>query len=359
MIDVSVQHTLPGFDLDVSFSAPSGVTVLFGRSGSGKTTVVHSVAGLIKPDRARIRLAERVLCDTDTKVFVPPHRRRVGYVFQDARLFPHLNVRQNLQYGRFFSGAAKGLFSFDHVVGMLGLERLVDRRPRGLSGGEKQRVALGRVLLSAPDLILADEPLAALDQQRKSEILPYFERLRDEVKIPILYVTHAPAEVARLATTVVVLKDGKVQKQGSASQVLGDPDVAPAGVRGVGAVLEAVVIAHHDDGLSELNAGGVPLFLPRVPREPGRGIRVRIAAQDVLLSRGTPKGLSALNILPGRIEAIRPGNGPGAIVSLNTAAGRVLARVTQRSVQAMGLATGDQIHAVVKTVSVAPEDVGG
>ncbi len=357
-LSVSLTHGFEGFDLDLAFEAPPGVTVLFGRSGSGKTSIVNAVAGLLRPRSGRIVLDGEVLLDTGSGIALPPHRRRIGAIFQDGRLFPHLTVRQNLAYGRWFAGAGAGAET-DRVVEMLGLGPLLDRRPGRLSGGEKQRVAIGRALLAAPRLLLADEPLAALDEARKAEILPYFERLRDEAQVPILYVSHAPAEVARLATTVVALKDGRLLRQGPAAEVLADPAVLPAGVRGAGAVLEARVVAHHEDGLSELEAGGVPLFLPRVGQAPGAGLRVRIAAQEVILSREVPRGLSALNILPGEVEAVTTGRGPGALVSLKTPAGPILARVTRRSAQALDLAPGVAVHAIVKSVAIAPEDVGG
>lgn len=355
-LSVRLRHAFPGFALDAAFDAPEGLTVLFGRSGSGKTSIVNAVAGLLRPDHGRIALAGRVLLDTDAGVALPPHRRRIGYVFQDARLFPHLSVRANLLYGRWF--APRGPDEFPRIVEMLGLSDLLARRPGALSGGETQRVAIGRALLARPQIILADEPLAALDEARKAEILPYFERLRDAAT-PILYVAHAPAEVARLASTVVALEAGRVARQGPPAEVLGDPMLQPAGVRGVGAVLEAVVAAHHADGLTELNAGGVALFLPRIAPPPGARIRVRIAASDVLLAREKPAGLSALNMLPGVVEAVREGEGPGAMVSLATPAGRILARVTRRSAARLELAPGVAAHAVVKTVSIAPEDVGG
>jgi molybdate transport system ATP-binding protein len=227
-----------------------------------------------------------------------------------------------------------------------------------LSGGEKQRVAIGRAFLSAPRLILADEPLAALDEARKAEILPYFERLRDEVNVPILYVSHSASEVARLATTVVALDSGRVVAQGPAAEVLGDPAILPAGAREAGAVLTARVARHHEDGLTELDAGGLPLFLPSVRHAPGKMIRVRIAAHEVILARAWPDGLSALNILPGVVHEVRPGEGPGAIVAIDTKAGRVLARITRRSADSLGIAPGREVHAVVKTVSVAPADIG-
>lgn len=356
---VALRHAFAGFTLDAAFEAPRGITVLFGRSGSGKTTVVNAVAGLLRPDAGRVALDGHVLTDTAARVFLPPHRRRIGYVFQEGRLFPHLSVRQNLRYGAWFAPKGAAREDFGRVVDMLGIGHLLDRRPGALSGGEKSRVALGRALLSGPRLILADEPLAALDEARKAEILPYFERLRDEVAVPILYVSHSASEVARLATTVVALEAGRVIAQGPAAEVLGDPDVLPAGAREAGALIHARVAAHHADGLTELDAGGLRLFLPRLARAPGTPVRVRIAAHDVILSRTPPQGLSALNILPGTVAEVRAGEGPGALVAIDTPAGRLLARITRRSAEALGIAPGAAVHAVLKTVSVAPADVGG
>lgn len=358
-LEVRLSHRLGAFALEAAFDAPPGVTVLFGRSGAGKTAVVDAVAGLIRPDRGRIAVGGEVLCDTERGLWTPPHRRRLGVVFQDGRLFPHLSVRANLDYGRRATGRSRDRGEESRVVEMLGIGPLLDRRPGALSGGEKARVGIGRALLARPRLILADEPLAALDEARKAEILPYFERLRDEVAVPILYVSHAAAEVARLATTVVALEAGRVVAQGPAARVLADPTVVPAGIRAAGAVLEVRVAAHHADGLSELDAGGVPLFVPRVERPVGARLRVRIPAQEVILSLEPPEGLSALNVLPGRIETIRAGEGPGVLVSLATPGGAVLARITRRSAERMGLAPGRTAHAVVKSVAIAREDVGG
>jgi molybdate transport system ATP-binding protein len=357
-LSVRLRHRLGAFALDVAFEAPAGITVLFGRSGSGKTTVANAVAGLLRPAEGRVAVGGRVLLDTAQGLCLPPHRRRIGYVFQEGRLFPHLTVRQNLTYGRWFAPRGAGGESLGRVVDLLGIGALLDRRPGGLSGGEKQRVALGRALLAGPALIIADEPLAALDEARKAEILPWFERLRDEVSVPVLYVSHSPSEVARLATTVVVLHDGRVVRQGPAAAVLGDPAVTPLGAREAGALIEARIAAHHADGLSELDAGGTALFLPRLARPVGALVRVRIAAHDVILSRERPVGLSALNILPGTVHEVRPGEGPGALVSIDTAAGRLLARVTRRSADRLGLAPGVTAHAVLKTVAIAPADIG-
>jgi len=363
MLSVELSHQFDGFDLNVAFEAPKGVTVLFGRSGSGKTSVIKAVAGLLKPETGKIATSEAVLFDSDTRVFVPPYRRRMGYVFQEARLFPHLTVRQNLTYGRRFAppedAAAAPEVAFDQIVTLLGLSSLLSRRPRDLSGGETQRVAIGRALLSRPALLLADEPLASLDAVRKEEIFPYFELLRDELEIPILYVSHSAAEVARLATTIVVLQNGRVVRSGPAAEVLGDPDVIPLGPRDAGAVLAVRVAQHHEDGLTELEAGGHPLFLPIIAQPLGASVRIRIAAQDVILSRQRPEGLSALNILSGRIAQLREGSGPGVMVALDTSAGRVLARITRRSAAALGLAPGIEVYAIVKSVSVARGDIGG
>jgi molybdate transport system ATP-binding protein len=357
-LEVRLRHAFGGFTLDAAFQAPRGITVLFGRSGSGKTTVVNAVAGLLRPDEGRVALDGAVLTDRARHVHLPPHRRRIGYIFQEGRLFPHLTVRQNLGYGAWFAPKGARREDIGRVVDLLGIAHLLDRRPGALSGGEKQRVAIGRALLSAPQLILADEPLASLDEARKAEILPYFERLRDEVAVPILYVSHSASEVARLATTVVALESGRVVAQGPAAEVLGDPAVLPAGAREAGAVLTARVVCHHEDGLSELEAGGLSMYLPRVAQAPGATLRVRIAAHDVILSRARPEGLSALNVFPGVVHDVRSGDGPGAIVAIDSRAGRILARITRRSADALAIEPGAEVHAVVKTVSVAPSDIG-
>ncbi|MBI1220887.1 MAG: molybdenum ABC transporter ATP-binding protein [Rhodobacteraceae bacterium] len=358
-LSVTLQHAFAGFTLDVAFEAPPGLTVLFGRSGSGKTTVVNAVAGLLRPDRGRVTVAGRVLCDTPAGLWLPPHRRRLGYVFQEGRLFPHLTVRQNLTYGARFAPKGTGGGDLAAVVVLLGIGALLDRRPGALSGGEKSRVAIGRALLCNPDLLLMDEPLAALDEARKDEILPYLERLRDETAVPILYVSHSVAEVARLATTVVVLQAGRVARIGPASEVLADPATAPAlDLREAGAVIEARLVAQEPDGLSVLETSAGRLYLPRIEAAPGTGFRVRIHANDVILSRARPEGLSALNILPGTVETVHLGDGPGALVQVRSGSDLILARLTRRSATALGLTPGTPCHAILKTVAVGRGDVG-
>ncbi len=360
MIEVALSHRFAGFALEVAFTAPGGVTALFGHSGSGKTTVVNAVAGLLRPDRGRVVVGGRVLADTDAGVFLPTHRRRVGYVFQDARLFPHLTVRQNLTYGRFF--APKGGEDFDRVVDLLGVGALLSRRPGGLSGGEKQRVAIGRALLSNPALLLMDEPLAALDEPRKAEILPFLETLRDVTRVPILYVSHSLAEVARLATTVVLLRGGQVAQSGPVAEVLADPaSAAVVGPREAGAVLSVTVSGTPgEDGLTRLDSPGGPLWLSGITAMPGQALRLRIPASEVILSRAAPQGLSALNILAGRVGAIEA-EGADAMVRIDLGGvdpgqgggQAILARITRRSVAALGLEPGAEVHAIVKSVALA------
>ncbi|MGR3573069.1 molybdenum ABC transporter ATP-binding protein [Brevirhabdus sp.] len=366
-LSVQLRHAFPGFALDVDFTAPPGVTALFGRSGSGKSTVVNAVAGLLRPQAGRIALDGRVLCHigpgADRPVWQPPHRRHLGYVFQEGRLFPHLTVRQNLRYGRWFAArreaARPDRAEFAHVVEMLGIGALLERRPLALSGGEKQRVAIGRALLCRPGLLLMDEPLAALDEARKAEILPYLERLRDDTVVPILFVSHAMSEVARLATTVVVMDAGRVLRAGAATEILSDPAAVPLlGVREAGSLLTGRLLTHHDDGLTEVQISAGRLLLPHLPGAPGTRMRIRIEAQDVILSRTRPEGLSALNILPATVSALHVGQGPGVTVQLRAGEDLILARVTRRSATALGLQPGMSCFGVIKSVSVAQGDVG-
>jgi molybdate transport system ATP-binding protein len=209
VISVAARHALGEFALDFAFESDARVIALFGPSGSGKSTLLNVVAGLIRPQVGLVRVEGRVLTDTQAGTFVPPHRRRIGYVFQDTRLFPHLSVRRNLAYGRWFTSASERYASPEEIVALLGLGTLLDRRPPTLSGGEKQRVAIGRALLASPRLLLMDEPLASLDAARKAETLPYIERLRDELAIPVVYVSHSRDEVDRLADEVVHLEAGR------------------------------------------------------------------------------------------------------------------------------------------------------
>ncbi len=281
-------------------------------------------------------------------VFVPKHRRRIGYVFQESRLFPHLSVRSNLLYGRWFAGDGGAAADLASVVELLGIGPLLERRPESLSGGEKQRVAIGRALLAHPRLVLMDEPLASLDEARRAEILPYIERLRDEAGVPILYVSHSVAEVARLATTVVILTEGRVTAVGPVADILSLADSGDAG-----GVLDAVV-ARHDEAfqLSVLTTAAGELQVPRLSAPAGASVRAYIRARDVMLSLRPPEEISALNVLAGRIVAITPSaNGAQADVRLDCNGANLTARLTAKSVQRLALAPGRPVYAVIKSVS--------
>lgn len=345
MLEVAFRREFPGLSLDVAFCAPAGVTALFGPSGCGKTTAVNAVAGLMRPDSGRIALDGRVMFDGKTDL--PPQARRIGYVFQDARLFPHLSVAGNLRYpSRWRPGAAR---DFDRIVEMLALGPLLRRRPAALSGGERQRTAIGRALLADPALLVMDEPLAALDEPRKAEIMPWLERLRDEIQLPILYVTHAVPEVLRLANTVVLMRAGRVRHAGPLAGILADPELAPLlGAREAGALIHARVTAIEPDGMVRAATSAGEMLLPG-PLPAGRALRLRILAHEVILSRAAPLGLSALNVLPVTVTRI-----DGGLVQLALGDERMLAQVTERSVKSLELRPGTACHAIVKSVSVLP-----
>jgi molybdate transport system ATP-binding protein len=358
MLSVAVEHRLGDFTLDAAFDSGGGLTALFGRSGSGKTSLVNAIAGLIRPAHGHVVVDGEVLTDTARGVFVPARRRHIGYVFQEGRLFPHLTVRQNLLYGRWFA-RSRGRRAGGHageveqVVELLGIADLLGRRPANLSGGEKQRVAIGRALLAHPRLLIMDEPLASLDEARKTEILPYIERLRDEFGIPIVYVSHAIAEVTRLATTMVVMSEGRVAAVGPTAAIMGRIDLFPlTGPAEAGAILNTRV-AEHDVrfGLTTLRAAAGDLRVPYIDLRLGTQLRVRIRARDVMIALEPPRGLSALNILPGTVAEIGAAEGPIVEIRLDCAGEPLIARLTRRSVEALGLAPGRQVYAVIKSIA--------
>jgi molybdate transport system ATP-binding protein len=359
---IDICHRLGSFVLDARFEASGGLVALFGRSGSGKTSIINIVAGLIRPDRARVAIDGTVLVDTERGMFVPRHRRRIGYVFQEGRLFPHLTVRQNLLYGRWFAPQAAG--RGDHlegVVDLLGIGSLLERRPGRLSGGEKQRVAIGRALLANPRLLLMDEPLASLDEARKAEILPYIERLRDESKVPIVYVSHSIAEVARLAMIVVLMSEGKVATVGPTAEIMQRLDLFPlTGRAEAGAVIEATVERHDDSfGLTELASRAGRWRLQRLDAPVGARLRLRVRARDVMLARSAPTDLSALNVLPGVVAAIGPHDGPIVEIRVDCNGEALVARLTRYSVERLGLAPGTPVFALIKTVALDRRSLSG
>ncbi|HTP62096.1 MAG TPA: molybdenum ABC transporter ATP-binding protein [Burkholderiales bacterium] len=359
-IEIDVERRLESFRLKASFSCDAPVTALFGRSGCGKSTLLNLVAGLLRPDRGRIAIGDRVLFDVASGVNVPPEQRRVGYVFQDGLLLPHLSVRQNLLYGRFFTPPQERWADIGRVVALLDLAPLLERRPRHLSGGEKQRVALGRALLASPRLLLMDEPLASLDAGRRGEILYYIERLRDEVRVPILYVSHEIEEVVRLAGHMVLLSDGRVAASGEVHDLMGRMEL-----RGLigryegGAVIEAKVAAQDlDSGLARLAFTGGELLVADVDALVGESLRVRVRARDVSIALERPRDISILNCFAGRIAEIGIEPGSSVDVRIDIAGTPILARITRHSAARLRLAAGQEVWALVKAVSFDRQSVG-
>jgi len=355
MLSVAVRHRFGSFVLDAAFDSAGGLTALFGRSGAGKTSLINAIAGLLRPERGHITVDGEVLTDTERAVFVPVRRRRIGYVFQEGRLFPHLSVRQNLVYGRWFAPPAEThrAGEVDQIVELLGIGALLDRRPANLSGGEKQRVAIGRALLARPRLLVMDEPLASLDEFRKTEILPYIERLRDEVGVPIVYVSHQVAEVARLATTMVVLSEGRVAAVGPTATIMGRIDLFPLTGRAEAGAILPTRVAGHDPafGLTTLVASAGELRVPHLDLPVGAALRIRIRARDVMIALQPPEGLSALNVLPGTVVEIGHADGPIVEMRLDCAGDALIARLTRRSVETLGLAPGRPVYAVIKSIA--------
>ena len=360
MIDIAVAKRLPGFDLDVAFRHAGGATALFGRSGSGKSLTLALIAGLLRPDRGSVVIDDTRLVDTEARIVVPMHRRRIGLVFQDSHLFPHLSVKQNLVFGRWFAPRASAAVSFDNVIETLGIAALLGRRPGGLSGGERQRVAIGRALLAAPRLLLLDEPFAALDRQRRLEILPLIERVRDEFGVPIVYVSHALEEVVRLAAHVVVLEHGRVTAAGAPEAVLGAGRLAAGDPRfGRASILRATTGAYDDAfDLTALAHPAGTLWLAGRAAAAGTPTRVLIEATDVSLAPGDPGPLSIRSALAGRIAAIAP-EGPLAAVTVALDGGEALvALVTRRALHDLDLREGAPVRALVKTVALDEGAVG-
>ncbi len=359
-IRAEFRGTIGKFALDAGFTAPAkGVTALFGPSGCGKTTVLRCIAGLLRVDG---------VCEIDGEVwqdrsgaFLPTHKRPLGYVFQEASLFQHLSVRRNLLFGapRKDGGRASEAIAFDEVVELLGVERLLDRSPRNLSGGERQRVAIGRALLSQPKLLLMDEPLSALDRATKNEILPFLERLRDHLNLPVVYITHDIAEAERLADQLVLMEKGRVIGGGVLEDLQSDPTLPLAAARDAAVTFDGAVQASDEAyGLVTLKIRGGSLTVPAPPAPVGERRRIRVIAGDVSLTREAPGPSSILNVLPARILSMKPVGSNEIIVVVTLGAdgtgARMLSRVTRKSWEALGLAEGVSVYAQVKAVALAP-----
>jgi molybdate transport system ATP-binding protein len=364
VLEIVAERRLGDFRLDVQLSLPSqGVSALFGRSGSGKTSLVNMLAGLIRPDRGRIALDQTVLFDSDSGADVPPERRRLGYVFQEGRLFPHLSVRNNLLYGHRRAPVGDGATTVAEIVDLLGIGHLLDRRPASLSGGEKQRVAIGRALLAHPRLLLMDEPLASLDAARKEEILPFVERLRDHLRLPIVYVTHDLGEIIRLADTVALLVDGRAAAVGGVDDILGRADFRSlTGSYEAGALIRARVEGHDDRfGLTLLAFDGGQLRTSRLGLTIGANVRANIRPRDVSIALTPPRDISILNILPARIVETVAGSDSEVDLKLALGADRrstIWARLTARSAQDLQLGVGRDVFALIKAVAIDRPSIG-
>ncbi len=354
MIEVDVRLQRGAFGVDCAFRSESGAVALFGRSGSGKSTVLELIAGRLHPDAGTVRIDGEVLVDVARGIFVPPHRRRVGLVFQDSLLFPHLSVRGNLFYGRRFGRGAQPVDA-DAVIDLLGVGHLLERRPGSLSGGERQRVAIGRALLSGPRLLLLDEPLAALDFERRQEIMPYVVRLRDELRWPLVYVSHAVDEVARIARDVVLLEAGRVVASGAPGDVLAPArDGGAPGGFGAVSVIQARVRGHDAEyGLTLLEHPAGLISVPGALGRPGEPYALLVRATDVALAVQRPRDVSFRTVLLGSIRGIAVDDGPLARVEIALRGeGRLLALVTRKAIDELALDTGDDVFAMVKATAL-------
>lgn len=341
------------FTLDVDLTLPGdGVTALFGHSGSGKTTCLRAIAGLEKAAGGYVAIGDEVWQDDARDLFLPTHRRALGYVFQEASLFPHLSVRRNMEFGQRRVDPALRLDT-GAIAELLGLSALLERWPESLSGGEKQRVAIARALLTGPRLLLMDEPLASLDLPRKLEILPYLERLHDELAIPLIYVSHAPDEVARLADHLVLLDNGRVVASGGITETLARADLPPVFADDAGVVLVTVVAGDDGDNLTRLDFSGGHILVGKRPEPPGHKLRCRIHARDVSIALDLAQASSILNILPAMVTAVVPTDTPGhVLVQLRVGDHPLLARITERSCRELGIAQGLPVWAQVKAVAL-------
>ena len=359
LIDIDIKQKKGDFSLSVQLQTNSGLTAFFGRSGSGKSSLINMIAGLDDPAEGHISVGGQVLFDAARNINIPPEKRQFGYVFQEGRLFPHLNVKANLLYARRFIKSDLDDKAFKQIIDLLGLESLLERRPFTLSGGEKQRVAIGRALLAEPQLLLMDEPLASLDASRKAEILPFIENLRDHFSLPILYVSHDMEEVIRLADTMVLLDKGSVVADGDVEDLMSRLDLRPlTGRYEAGAVLSVKVTSHDTTyKLTELAFSEHKLLIPEVNLPIGSELRMRIRARDVSLSTSKPVDTSVLNVFKATITEILPDSGSQCEILLDIGS-PLIARVTQKSVAELDLKVGSRVYAMVKAAAIDRHNLG-
>jgi molybdate transport system ATP-binding protein len=354
MLRVAVKKRRGSFSLDARFELPTpGVAALFGRSGCGKSTLVNVIAGLLDADAGRVALDDIVLLDTERRLYVPPEHRRIGYVFQEARLFPHLTVAANLRYGEKRAPAHRYV-NMDTVAGLLDLGSLMDRRSHQLSGGERQRVAIGRALLSQPSLLLLDEPLASLDAARREEVLPYLETLRDQLAVPMVYVSHNFDEVLRLATYVVLMDGGKTIAQGGVGEMSLNNDLRSIiGTDAVGAIVDATALGPDPaSGLMRVKLGHGELKVQAAHVAVGAKLRVQLLARDLIVATQAPQHLSVRNILSGIIAAVTSDDDESDLIAIDIGGTLIMARVTKAATRELALKPGQPAWALVKAVSL-------
>ena len=354
-LSVEIRKNLGAFTVDARFECDGGITALFGKSGAGKTSIVQMMAGLIRPQNGRIEIDGDTMFDSGRGIDLAPDKRRVGYVFQDARLFPHMNVRRNLEYGRRRrGGSAASAPGFDDVIGVLGIGHLLDRRTHLLSGGERQRIAIGRALLSAPRLLLMDEPLASLDAERKAEIVPFIGAIQQQFRLPVAYVSHSADEVLQLADTMVLVADGGVAAVGPVEDVMNRPDlVRITGTGDAGTVIPArVTDTDSEFGIATLSFAGGEFRVPAPGLETGKHLRLRVRARDVSLALKWPEDVSVMNIFKGTVTSVSNSDRPQTDVGIDVGGAIIWSQITRRSLSELNITPGKQVYAMVKAVAI-------
>ena len=357
MLSVQLEKVYPQFSIRADFNTDAGsISALFGRSGAGKSSIVDMIAGLTRPDAGKIEIDGEALFDAAAGINLPPEKRRVGYVFQNSRLFPHMNVRRNLLYG---TSAALGA-DFQQIAHLLDLQPLMNRSPVKLSGGEQQRVAIGRALLSQPRLLLMDEPLASIDVQRRNEILPFLDRLREEVDLTMLYVSHEIEEVIRLADNMILVSDGTIAASGAVEDIMSRLDLKPlTGRYEAGAVLATTYEAYDTEfGLSHLAFDGGTLRVAGLEMDHGVPVRAHIRARDVSLALSRPADSSILNVFNGKIVEVTDEPGPQVDVLVDIGA-PIIARITRKSAHDLSLKPGQPVFTLIKAVAIDKRSLGG
>ena len=360
MLSVNITQAFGSFRLETQFEVEEGsITAIFGKSGAGKTSTINAIAGLTRPDAGVIQIGNTTLFDQNLRINLPIYKRQIGYVFQDDRLFPHMTVRNNLIYGTPKNRDVANSLNLTDITGLLELAPLLERRPRTLSGGEKQRVAIGRALLSNPKLLLMDEPLASIDVQHRFEILPFIQRVREKTGITIIYVTHALEEVIFIADQIILLSEGQVTAQGTVEEIMSRLDLHPMTSRfDAGAVISAIYSGYDREfDLGELSFDGGTLRIAGLNAEIGIHLRAHIRARDVSLMLDKPKDTSVLNVFKGELIEIRHEDGPQLDLLINIGT-PLIARITRKSLNDLNLDIGSKVYAMIKAVAIDRKTLG-